>query len=261
MKGLTAKDTVESLYSEYAEKIYNLSFQMTGDEELSKDILHETFIKVIENIDKFRYESTYFTWIYTIAKNICFAKLNQRNKKSLVDIEKLIDKAGAEPENETYNEIEKRFYINQVKDGCLLGVLRCLSLSQRIAFILNLVLDVSVKDISIIIDKSENATRILIHRSKKTIRSFLCRNCSLYGQSEKCKCENLISFSLSQDWIEKYNPSIHPRNIEEEIKQLKDKLFMYRTVLSNDFDKNLACFMKKFVNESDFSIFLEKKVK
>ena len=194
-------------------------------------------------------------------KNICFAKLNQQNKRSIDNIEELIDKAGFKQETESYNEIEKRYYINQVKDGCLLGVLRCLPLSQRIVFILNLVLEVSVKDISSIIDKSENATRILIHRSKKTIRGFLCRNCLLYGQSERCKCENLISFSLSQDWIEKFNPSIHPGNIEEEIRQLKDKLLMYRTIQTKDLDNNLACFMKELINESGFSIFLEKKVK
>ena len=60
MKPFTTKDTIEYLYSEYAEQIYNLSFKMTGDEETSKDILHETFIKVIENIENFRYQSTLF---------------------------------------------------------------------------------------------------------------------------------------------------------------------------------------------------------
>lgn len=50
MEVFTEKKTVEHLYSEYADKIYYLAFQMTGDEELSKDILHETFIKVLEKI-------------------------------------------------------------------------------------------------------------------------------------------------------------------------------------------------------------------
>lgn len=254
-------DQIENLYSEYSDKIYNLACKMTGDEELSRDIMQETFIKVIENIDKFRHESSYYTWIYQIAKNICFARLNQRTRRSFNNIEELIDTINSKKDSEIYNEMEKRYYVNQVKNGCLLGVLRCLSFNQRIAFILHVVLDVSVKDVSQILDKSENAARILIHRSKNTIKGFLCRNCSLYGISEKCRCENFISFSLSRDWIKKYNPSIHPTNIEDEIKQMKDKLLMYKTIIPEDLDKNLPESIKRFVRESDLSIFSEKKVK
>lgn len=249
------------LYSKYADKIYNLAFQMTGDEELSKDILQETFIRVFENINTFRQESTHFTWMYKIAKNVCFSKLNQRTKRSISNIEDLIEKVSSTSENKQFSEVEKHYYINQVKDGCLLGVLRCLSLNQRIAFVLHVVLEVPVSEVSETIDITENAARILIHRAKKIIKGFLCKNCTLYGVSKKCRCENLISFSLAQGWIEKYNPTILPQNIEEEIKQLKDKLQMYRTITPKNLDQNVACIFKKCIKEFNFSIFQKKKVK
>lgn len=96
----------------------------------------------------------------------------------------------------------------QVKDGCLLGLLRCLSLNQRIAFILKVLFDIPIEDVALIIDKSKNSTRILICRARKNLREFLCRNCSLYSEDNHCKCENLILFSLKQGWVEKYNHTI-----------------------------------------------------
>ena len=46
-------------------------------------------------------------------------------------------------------------YISQVKDGCLSGLLRCLSLQQRLAFILNVLLDLPLEQVASVIDKAK----------------------------------------------------------------------------------------------------------
>ena len=169
----------EEIYTQHSRKVYNLAFRMTGDVQLAEDIAQETFIQVFKNLAKFRGDSQLSTWIYSIARNSCLRQLTKTKRKSYHSIELLIEKVNLSPASEKYNEPEKQFYINQVKNGCLLGVLRCLSFNQRMAFILNVLFDMHISDVSAIINKSENSTRILVHRARKNLREFLCNNCSL----------------------------------------------------------------------------------
>ena len=61
--------TFEDIYREHSGKILNLSYRMSGREEIARDLTQEIFIKVYENMETFRGESQVYTWIYRIAIN------------------------------------------------------------------------------------------------------------------------------------------------------------------------------------------------
>jgi len=230
---------------------------MTGDKDDASDITQETFIQGFKSLDKFKGESQIYTWLYKIAKNKCLRHIEKRNKTTFLSLQELIDKTSS-PVADEISENEKIQYISQVKDGCLSGLLRCLSLQQRLAFILNVLLDLPLEQVASIIDKSENATRILVHRSKQNIKNFLCNNCSLYDSKNTCRCENLINFSLKQGWISLSNPV----RIEAEIKDLKDVVNLYKTLQeaspTNAFDIQVQ---QLLAEKTDFLILNGKKVK
>ena len=254
-------DFFTEIYSTYSNQVYNLAYRMTGNVEVAEDITQETFAKVFDNYHRFRGDSHVFTWIYTITKNICLQHIQKTRRGTFKSIEGLIERIGDRKENNQYEEIEKKCYITQVKNGCLLGLLRCLSFHQRIAFILHIFNDVSLSDISRIVGKSENATRILIHRARMNIKRFLCHNCSLYQENNKCKCENLIAFSLQEGWIQKYDPSVAPDAIEAELKVFKNEIDLYRTLPEIDDGNKLKDRILKIIEENDLTIFSDKKVK
>ena len=252
----------EYIYKTYSQKVFNLAYRMTGNKDDADDITQETFILAFKSLDKFKGKSDIYTWLYTIAKNNCLKFLDKKKKSSFLALQELIDKAGS-PVSELLPEDEKLLYISQVKDGCLSGLLRCLSLQQRLAFILNILLDLPLEQVASIIGKSENAARILVHRSKQNIKEFLCCNCSLYDSKNPCRCESLINFSLKQGWIGKekilFKDSVR---IESEISSLKNVVNLYKSlneqkpsdVLNKDIQSILS-------NHKDFLIFNEKKVK
>ena len=202
---------------------------MTGNKDDASDITQDTFIQSFKSLESFKGESQIYTWLYKIAKNNCLRFLEKKNKTTFLSLQELIDNTSS-PASGEISEIEKSVYITQVKDGCLSGLLRCLSLQQRLAFILTVLLDLPLEQVAIIIDKSENATRILFHRSKQNMKEFLCRNCSLYDSKNTCRCENLINFSRKQGWISLNNPANNPERIESEIKDLKNVVRLYKTL-------------------------------
>lgn len=249
-----------TLYERYGKKVYNLAYKMCGNHEDADDIVQGTFMRAFTNIDGFREESGIYTWLYTIAKNLCLQL--KREKSSFSSLDMLIHTV--QPQENAYTAIEKQYYIDQVKEGCLLGLLRCLSFYQRMAFILNILLDVKVRDIATILDKSETATRTLLYRAKQNIRGFLCKNCHYYNPDNPCRCENLIDFSLKQGWIQTMpegGPQKHitALKIEREIKGLQKITMIYASLEGPEPSKTVIQAIKEAINQRTTIYFIIKK--
>jgi RNA polymerase sigma factor (sigma-70 family) len=249
------------IYSSFNKKIFNFTYRMTGDRITAEEITQDTFIRVYENYHTFKGESDLSTWIFAIAKNLSIQNFRKIKRNSFKSFEDLIKKESISSDIGQYEEFEKKLYISQVKEGCLLGLLRCLSFNQRIAFILNILFDISIKDVSGVIAKSENSTRILIHRARSNLKKFLCSNCSLYDKKNKCRCENLISFSLKHNLIGKDNPGVNVDIIDSEIREFKNEVILYKTIQSRDGNYNIKTQIRKIISNQKYSILSEKKVK
>lgn len=78
-----AEERFKVLYTEHYPKIMRLCMgYVAGDQEAAKDLTQEIFIKIWENLESFRNESSISTWIYRISVNTCLSKLRNRKKSS-----------------------------------------------------------------------------------------------------------------------------------------------------------------------------------
>jgi RNA polymerase sigma-70 factor (ECF subfamily) len=66
------KNAFEVIVKRYYQKILNFMFHFLGDKELAKDLSQECFLRLFQNMGSFRGESKLDTFIYSIAKNLCF---------------------------------------------------------------------------------------------------------------------------------------------------------------------------------------------
>ncbi len=98
------------LLKEYQERIYWHIRKMVVRHDDTDDLTQEVFIKVWNNLDKFRAESSLFTWIYRIATNECLNFLNKKKKRFFVKIHDVSEELSRElsVQNETIDgeEIE-----------------------------------------------------------------------------------------------------------------------------------------------------------
>ena len=139
-------------------------------------------------------------------------------------------------------------------------------INQRMAFILHVLLHYTITDVSEIIGKSENATKVLIHRGRIKIKEFLCKNCSLYNSTNTCQCKNLVGFSLKNGWISvqpnpEYNPATpDARIIEEEIYHFGEIIDFYNHINPRNTPQGLRLFIKTFIEDKNWKIFKEKNV-
>lgn len=76
----------KELYNMYGPKVQRLCLGYTGNQMETEDLLQEVFLKVWQNLEKFRGESQVSTWIYRIAVNTCLYHLRSTKNKRSVDL-------------------------------------------------------------------------------------------------------------------------------------------------------------------------------
>ena len=73
-------EALEQLILKYQNRIYNVILKICADPDDAAELTQETFVKVIENIDKFQGKSRFYTWAFRIAVNLTL-NYCQRNAK------------------------------------------------------------------------------------------------------------------------------------------------------------------------------------
>ncbi len=144
------------LYEQFAPGILKLCKGYTGDNALAEDLLHETFISVWNNMDKFRSDASWGTWIYRIGVNTCLSYFRKK-KLSTIDID--------------YPAVERVPHVNDDTEKNIQLLYKSISrLEKTDRLIISLVLeDKPYPDISAILGITENNLRVKIHRIKKQL--------------------------------------------------------------------------------------------
>jgi RNA polymerase sigma-70 factor (ECF subfamily) len=73
-------EATERLILRYQNRVYNIIFRMCGNADDAAELTQDTFVKVIENIDRFAGKSSFYTWIFRIAVNITLNFCKRRTK-------------------------------------------------------------------------------------------------------------------------------------------------------------------------------------
>ena len=59
-----------TLYEAHVERVYRLAFRLAGDDDLARDFTQDAFIRAFSRLKDFRGESSFSTWLYTIATTV-----------------------------------------------------------------------------------------------------------------------------------------------------------------------------------------------
>src|SRR5918999_3637803 len=66
------------LVRRYERPVFSLVYRMVRDRELAEDLSQETFIKVLNHIDRYRPEFKLSSWLFKIANNVAIDHLRRR---------------------------------------------------------------------------------------------------------------------------------------------------------------------------------------
>ena len=183
VKGL--KEGEESAWREivnkYKKKALYIAYDITGNIEDAEDISQEAFIKVYYYIKKFRGDSSFWTWFYRILINLCL----QRQKKSYI-LYRFVTKKKEPAEDRSIPEDALLGDINWVNNPGRLVLkdelknelnraIDSLAGRERTAFVLYTFHDLSIADVSAIMNCKEGTIKSTLFRAVRKLRKKLSR--------------------------------------------------------------------------------------
>ena len=163
------KGAFSILVNKYYPRVYATLFSFTKSKEDSEDLSQQTFIKVWQQLDSFRGDSAFFTWVYRIAINLAKnfvassgykkQKINTSIEQAEIDISSFEDIESAVIHKQSLKEIKN--FINTLPE------------SLKTAFTLREVEGRSYEDISVITDTPIGTVRSRIFRARESIIDFM----------------------------------------------------------------------------------------
>lgn len=196
---------IEELVNLYGNKVYNLAYRITGDRQDAEDAMQNTFLQIHRHIDKYRGDSKIFTWVYKIALNESLkikkrVTLNKEHFDSIdAGIEHYKNAIPAEIQELQSNPEEEFIYkalLQEIKDGCHHFMLFRITEEQRIVFIFRILLGLTFKEISAILELSVNVVKSRFVRAKENLKKHVKEKCQWYNNKSTCTCEKCIGFAL-----------------------------------------------------------------
>lgn len=163
------KDAAGPLYDAYYNDIYFFILKMVNDPHLASDLTQDTFVEVLESIEKLRIPSAFYSWCKMIAYYKCTTYFKKR-KDILADEKKegyyLIDKR---VEERTEFLPDESIDQNDLKQT-ICGMLDALPEEQRAAILMRYYDQISVKDIATIQKVSEGTVKSRLNYGRKSIK-------------------------------------------------------------------------------------------
>jgi len=85
----------EELVRQYDQAVLRLALHLTGSEQDARDVYQDAFLKAYRNLGSFRFECSFYTWIYRIVTNLCLDHLRKRQVRK-EDAPVVVDSDGEE---------------------------------------------------------------------------------------------------------------------------------------------------------------------
>ena len=151
------------IYKLYYKAMYNTSLRFVKDPMEAEDVMQEAFLAAFRNIDSFRGEVSFGSWLKRIVVN---RSLDVLKKKSL-DLEPL-EEGRTIIDTDDSDEYEANYKVEQVKKAIAL-----LPDSYRVLLTLHLIEGYDHEEIAQIMEMSNAAVRTGYSRARKRLQELL----------------------------------------------------------------------------------------
>jgi len=177
-----AQQGKEAAYRElllrYERPVFSLIFRMVRDREMAEDLAQETFVKVLNNIDRYSPDFKFSSWLFKIANNLTIDHLRRR-RVDTISIEGAPDAVTAESAKATsisivagdespLAELESRELGQSIERA-----IAKLRPEYRACILLRHVEDRSYEEIAEIVKLALGTVKTYIHRARHELRAAL----------------------------------------------------------------------------------------
>ncbi len=197
------KKALETLVTSVQDMVFNLSLRMLGTFADAEDATQDILLKMITHLSSFRGDSSFTTWVFSIAVN----HLKNYKKHMFARRPLSFEYYGDDIENgkiqdvpDLTQDVEKDILAEELKMSCTNVMLQCFDMESRCIFILGTMFKLDSRIAGEVLEMTPEAYRQRLSRIRKKMADFLGQYCGEYG-SGRCKCKERVNYAIQNDRI------------------------------------------------------------
>ena len=145
------------LYRRYEPRVFGFFCRRVSSREVAKDLTQETFLKAFRSLHRYNHRGyPYSSYLFTIARNLL---INHYRRKKTVSLDDMDQHPYFEP---TYQK--------RLDGGLVWKATKTMSPIERVVLEERYRKGKSVREISEVVNKSENAVKLILSRARKKLR-------------------------------------------------------------------------------------------
>jgi RNA polymerase sigma-70 factor (ECF subfamily) len=165
----------------YKDKIYHLAYRMLNNKHEAEDAVQETFLRVYTNLHRYDEQQKFSTWIFRIGTNHCIDRLRKRKHSAYSLDAEMPDGEGNDyysmlPGNE--DTPEKQIILSETQLQ-IRKAIDALPEKYKSVVILRYLQDMSLQEISDVLDMPVTTVKTRVHRGREYLRKRLEQEPSL----------------------------------------------------------------------------------
>lgn len=203
------KQALETVVLSIQDLVFNLSLRMLGTFPDAEDASQDILLKVITHLSSFKQESSFSTWVFSIAVN----HLKNYKKHVFAKYPLSFEFYGDDIVNgkiddvpDLTQDVERSILAEELKYSCTNVLLQCLDPDSRCVFILGTMFKVDSRIAGDILGISPEAYRQRLSRVRKKVAGFLSEYCGEYGEGS-CRCVDRVDYAIQ-------NRRISPQHLD-----------------------------------------------
>ena len=162
------RDALEELYLIHFDRIYGYLHMSVGNRHDAEDLTTQTFLKMLESINRFRWQSAPFSaWLFRIAHNLAMDHF--RAHRRWQPEEEVPEPPGSEEPS------AEAVAMRSIGRQSMLEMIDTLSPEQQQVLTLKFVFNFANADVATILGKTEGAIKSLQHRALASLQKQIAR--------------------------------------------------------------------------------------
>jgi RNA polymerase sigma-70 factor (ECF subfamily) len=171
------QDAFEQLVRTYDQSVLRLAMNLLRSPEDARDVYQEAFLRVYRNLDSFRFDCSFHTWLYRIVTNICLDQLRKRKvrKEETAVVETsdgVIDRMESYEEEAAEANPERSMWNRELKQR-IESALKGLTPRERMVFELRHYQGLRLRNIGEMLGTTEEAAKNCLFRATQKMRGVL----------------------------------------------------------------------------------------
>lgn len=162
-------DAIESLVRRHQSLVHRLAVSILDDPAEADEATQDVFVAAIDRLDSYRGESSFTTWLYAIALNVCRGRLRKRRvRERLAQAVHALFRVSADAEAHP-----EQVVVQREADEALWQAIRALDDSLREVVILRYYHELRLDDVARVVGVSERSVRNRLHAAHERLRNRL----------------------------------------------------------------------------------------